>query len=698
MTTQPINFMPSGDLTFREGKLYCAGYELPSYANAIFEIDLAQPSNSQVVMYLNDLPLGYSAWGIITTGAYCDSVRTFITVTNQGSPLYQPNLVYELDFSAQTATFLCDTPGPIVGATTPDEFRFSDCSVLLDLDTLSAGLDYQALAVCDTLPLAISDSSAELYSGYYIDSLRLRLLPLLPDAPAERLTVQPVSGMTVQGQGTATLLLQNNGGAKDIHFRQALLSARYHNDAMPRTPGPRTLEVMLFTGAGADTAYTFIDIPESPEAGPDTAMSFCAHAPGFDLNLVLSPGATPGGFWFPGDGVFHPDTDPPGVYAYVVGDDALCGADTAFANISVEPALQTALSATICAGETYAFGPQQLTSAGVYTDTLASALTGCDSVLTLSLTVQPALQTALSATICAGETYAFGGQQLTAAGVYTDTLASALTGCDSVLMLSLSQWPLIQAEWETAAPLCPGDSSGWIELIGLNGGAQPLVFQLQDHPPVTTALFDQLPAGLWTVSALDAEGCVAVWTFTLDDPPAWTLYLEDVIAIQAGASTTIPLEISLPGGYSYTWSPPEGLSCTDCQQPLASPSDSVWYAVTVTDSNGCKAEDAILIRVEKSGGIYIPTAFSPDGDGTNEVFQIAGDPSEIERIDVFQVYNRWGGLVFERRGVAPNDSGNGWDGTLRGKALPTDVYIWYAEIRLKSGKVLKKKGDVTLLR
>ncbi|HNE28670.1 MAG TPA: gliding motility-associated C-terminal domain-containing protein, partial [Saprospiraceae bacterium] len=205
-------------------------------------------------------------------------------------------------------------------------------------------------------------------------------------------------------------------------------------------------------------------------------------------------------------------------------------------------------------------------------------------------------------------------------------------------------------------------------------------------------------AGLWTVSALDAEGCVAVWTFTLDDPPVLTLYLEDVIAIQAGSSTTIPLEISLPGVYSYTWSPPEGLSCTDCQQPLASPSDSVWYAVTVTDSNGCKAEDAILIRVEKSGGIYIPTAFSPDGDGTNEVFQIAGDPSVIERIDVFQVYNRWGGLVFERRGAAPNDSGNGWDGTLRGKALPTDVYIWYAEIRLKNGEVLKKKGDVTLLR
>ena len=720
-TAQPINFLPTGDLTFRDGKLYCTGFVIvPSFVNAIMEVDLAQPSNSQVAMNLSSLPLGYAAWGIITTGAYCDSVRTFITVVNQGSPSFQPNSVYEVDFATQTLIYRCDTPYPILGATTPDEFRFSDCSVLLDLDTLGAGAGYQAPVSCDTLPLALADSSALLYSGYYIDSMSLRLLSPLPDAPEERLSAQAAAGITVQGQGTASLLLLNGGAAKDFDFLQALLSARYHNDAIPRTPGPRTLEVVLFTGGGNDTA--FVELTLLPELQTALSATICAGEAyafgtqsltasgtytdtlasaltGCDSVLMLSLSVLPtlqtalSATICTGEAYAFgtQQLTASGTYTDTLAS-AQTGCDSVLTlSLSVLPTLQTALSATICTGEAYAFGTQQLTASGMYTDTLSSDLTGCDSVLTLNLSVQPTLQTALSATICAGESYTFGAQSLMASGTYTDTLSSALTGCDSVLTLSLSQWPAIQAEWETAAPLCPGDSSGWIDLTALSGGSQPIVFQLQNEPPVTTAFFDQLPAGLWTVSAVDAEGCMTSWTFTLDDPPAWALDLVDLITIQAGEAVSIPLEVSLPGQYGYVWTPPTGLSCTDCQQPLASPSDSAWYAVTVTDTNGCATEDAILIQVEKSLGIYIPTAFSPDGDGTNEVFQILSEPSVIDRIDLFQVYNRWGELVFERHGAAPNDAGNGWDGTFRGKALPTDVFVWYAEIRLKNGERLIKK-------
>ena len=105
-------------------------------------------------------------------------------------------------------------------------------------------------------------------------------------------------------------------------------------------------------------------------------------------------------------------------------------------NLSVNPVYHIPLSDTICAGDTFYFFSQALTSAGVYTDTLQS-ISGCDSIITLNLVVNPVYNIPLSAEICAGDTFLFFGQSLMTTGLYTDTLQT-VNGCDSVISLNLT--------------------------------------------------------------------------------------------------------------------------------------------------------------------------------------------------------------------------------------------------------------------
>ena len=105
-------------------------------------------------------------------------------------------------------------------------------------------------------------------------------------------------------------------------------------------------------------------------------------------------------------------------------------------NLSVNPVYNTPLSDTICAGDTLHFFSQLLTSEGIYTDTLQT-VSGCDSVITLNLTVNPVYNVPMSEEICAGDTFLFFGQSFMTAGLYTDTLQT-VNGCDSVISLNLT--------------------------------------------------------------------------------------------------------------------------------------------------------------------------------------------------------------------------------------------------------------------
>lgn len=172
------------------------------------------------------------------------------------------------------------------------------------------------------------------------------------------------------------------------------------------------------------------------------------------------------------------------------------------------------------------------------------------------------------------------------------------------------------------------------------------------------------------------------------------LLLNGSDAANAGEDVTIALGDSTTlngsGGTINGWDPPRGLSCIDCPNPVANPDTTTMYYLSVTDDNGCKSIDSVLVTVDETSGWYLPNAFSPDGNGVNDILFFYG--TGVKEF-VLQVYDRWGEKVFET-----TDMKVGWDGIYKGKASIAGVYAYQLTITFKSTKVEQVKGNLNLIR
>ena len=168
------------------------------------------------------------------------------------------------------------------------------------------------------------------------------------------------------------------------------------------------------------------------------------------------------------------------------------------------------------------------------------------------------------------------------------------------------------------------------------------------------------------------------------------------ITIPAGSSTPLNANPS-PDVVNLSWTPPDGLSCTTCPNPIATPKKKTEYIIQVTNNGGCVNTDKITIFVTcTTDNIFVPNTFSPDGDGNNEQFFPRG--RGIATVKSFRVFSRWGQQVFQRQNFLINDAAAGWDGTFKGQKLPPDVYVYIIEVYCENGALINLKGDVMLVR
>ncbi len=146
----------------------------------------------------------------------------------------------------------------------------------------------------------------------------------------------------------------------------------------------------------------------------------------------------------------------------------------------------------------------------------------------------------------------------------------------------------------------------------------------------------------------------------------------------------------------WSWSPADFLSCVDCPDPtVIRPNRDMTFIVEVTDENGCTASDFVTVFVHPK--IFIPTAFSPNGDGINDVVMVYAI-SGVRNIRSLRFYSRWGEVVSENYHVPPNDPDFGWDGRHNGQKLNPGVYVWIAEVEFVDGNVKTFSGGVTLIK
>jgi gliding motility-associated-like protein len=157
------------------------------------------------------------------------------------------------------------------------------------------------------------------------------------------------------------------------------------------------------------------------------------------------------------------------------------------------------------------------------------------------------------------------------------------------------------------------------------------------------------------------------------------------------AAKGYPMQLQASGGLTYRWFPLTFLSDPDISDPVAQPTDSITYTVTAFSSAGCPSSATINVKVYRGPTFYVPSAFTPNGDGINDLLKVVA--VGIRQFEFLKVYDRWGKLMYNSA-----DLETGWDGTENGHPMPAGAYIWFVQGIDLEGKVLDQKGTSVLMR
>ena len=285
---------------------------------------------------------------------------------------------------------------------------------------------------------------------------------------------------------------------------------------------------------------------------------------------------------------------------------------------------------------------------------------------------------------------------VTQAGTYTLTVTSLANGCTAAVSTLVAVKPGIAAvDYQAFPPECQGQDNGSLDVTNIEGGSSPFAISLDGSPADAAGTFQGLAPGSYTLLVVDAAGCSLEQTVEIASPVPFALDLGDNLSINPGESVQLSANLS-EAGNQFAWSNGSSLSCADCPDPVAQPRETTLYELTVTDSNGCVYTAEILVKVEVVFGIYIPSAFSPNGDGINDYFTIFSGP-QVKSIARLQVFDRWGGHVFEVENILPGGTASGWDGNFRGRRVEAGSYAYFAELELVDGTREVVKGDVVVM-
>ncbi|GJM31499.1 MAG: hypothetical protein DHS20C18_05000 [Saprospiraceae bacterium] len=290
---------------------------------------------------------------------------------------------------------------------------------------------------------------------------------------------------------------------------------------------------------------------------------------------------------------------------------------------------------------------------------------------------------------------------INAPGNYVLTVLSSDNGCassDTVFIEEITTFPTGFTVL-TENPACIGDVDGSLVILA-EDQTTPYLYALENAPFSSINQFNQLAPGNYQLSAQDDFGCT--WDSIVQVLPGIDLQVDlgKDEYIRLGDSIELNALVNVPEDSidRISWSQAASLGCIDCLHPFAQPELTTTYTITVSTADGCTNSDDITIFVDQKRHVYIPNAFSPNGDGQNDVFFIHGD-TDVETVKDFIIFDRWGEIVFEEHGFSPNDPNYGWNGSFRNSGLlNSGVFVYLAKITFIDGKTEIYSGEVMLLR
>ncbi len=288
------------------------------------------------------------------------------------------------------------------------------------------------------------------------------------------------------------------------------------------------------------------------------------------------------------------------------------------------------------------------------------------------------------------------------AGVYTLSVTDK-NGCTMQDSVAIARPDSLTVGIETLDPQCFGEASGRIRLLAA-GGQQPYRYSIDGSDFKGSSVFIGLNAGQYAMQVRDKKGCTAEVQVLLSQPPPLLVSLGLDTTILLNDSLLLSAEVSNAFGMvTYEWRSAwhDSIVCVDtaeCSEVWVKPLFQNTYFVTATDENGCRGQAQIRVSVEKPRGVYVPTGFSPNRDGNNDLLSVYGKSTQIKRVISFQVFDRWGELLFQDADFQVNDSNRGWDGLFRGQPCDPGTYVWQAEVEYWDGYREVAAGGTVLVR
>jgi gliding motility-associated-like protein len=273
---------------------------------------------------------------------------------------------------------------------------------------------------------------------------------------------------------------------------------------------------------------------------------------------------------------------------------------------------------------------------------------------------------------------------------YTITLKDAQGTIDTTSVTIKNNCPVFTTYVTDA--IC-GNNNGKITAVASQGTA-PYSYSLDGIIFQPGNSFSGLAPATYLVSIKDANGYKTATDAIVKEgtSPLTRVFAGNDTSIAVGQPIQLfARDLSKTGFSEFIWSPPSGLNNPLIQNPVAIIDQDVTYDVIAKDSNGCSGKDEIHIKVYKGPDIYVPNAFTPNGDGLNDILRVI--PIGIQTFRYFIIYNRDGQKVFYT-----NNPTLGWDGKIGNQEQGTNSFVWVAEGMDYKGNLIKRTGTAILIR
>jgi gliding motility-associated-like protein len=579
--------------------------------------------------------------------------------------------------------------------------------------TASGGGNYQWSSGGTSANETVSPAATTSYTVVVTDALTA-----CTDSASVTVTVNPLPVITIAGttsvcSGGSTTLTASGGG----NYQWSTGGTSAGETVSPAGSTTYTVVVTDGTTGCQDSSSVTVTVNALPVVSITGNTTICAGA---NTTLTASGG---GNYQWSSGGTSAGETVSPlanTTYTVVVTDPTTTCSDSATVSVTVNSAPVAAITGntTLCSGAsttltaagggTYAWSTSATSSAITVTpaattnySVIVTNAANCSDTASVSVTVNPLPNAAISGTttLCNGQSTtlsaAGSGNYLWSNGStsssitvspasntsYTLVVTDPATGCSDSSSVQVNVLLPPTASITGTNVVCAGGS---VQLTAAGGGTYTW------STGQTSAGINPIPSATTTYSVVVSNGaCTDTAYYTVTVNPLPSLAISQDTTITYGQSATIYAFVQ--SGVSVTWSPSAGLDCSNCTSPAASPAATTTYCVYATDSNGCADSACMTVYVDITcGEVFVPNAFSPNNDGSNDVLFVYGNCVTSMN---FQVFDRWGEKVFES-----NDPATGWDGTYRGKEMDEGTFVYQLQATLVNGDVRQLKGSISLIR